>query len=450
MFSPSAWLSENGSMVNDDSDASFLSEHKSIPASIHQTPKNPIDEFRRMQHQSIKDSPNARLAEFFAKKGTEPLSEIELEGVKALLNKSNSVQTSPRTPSSEKADEEDQTEILKLKNGEPAVKNTPSFKATYNSTVSAESSFDNSVVSSHIGSSRKRRVFDFSGFPSPYRTSRLKESSFSLEESSDKPDASSEAKVEPLNTEKKLSNTASALLSFIENHEATDESSTKKEQLQSKTKVDYTNPYATISTSHRKAKKAANRKPTAFEQLEKSLASAPKTELTNINKYKPTKASSLRESISLNDTTDRSFDEIEVEKPEQESETPESDVSKHQEPSLPHKEPELPKPSEPTISSEEKPSESKPLFSFAPKPTTASFTLDTSTQKDGDNQQLQRQDNTQLKGQQFTFTGSVINQDTRPPSTEFTFRFPNAESLGYKATDINEQKVTHFKTYFTF
>lgn len=447
MFSPSAWLSENESTIGDDSDASFASELNSIPpSSIQQTPKNPIDEFHRMQHQKIKDSPNARLADFFAKKGTEPLSEIELEGVRALLEKSNSVQTSPKTPRNESFNSEDQIEILKPKNTESAVKNTPSFKATYNTTVSAENSFDNSVASSNITSSRKRRVFDFSGFPSPYRTSRLKESSFMLEE--DKPEVSTEANVEPPKEEKKLSNTASALLSFIENHETTEESNEKKQDTQSKKKVDYSNPYATISTSHKKTKKPASRKPTAFEQLEKSLSSASQPELPNINKYKPAKSSSLRESISLNDTTDQSVEEIEVDEPEQEA-------PKLQVPSFSFKAPEPPKEQEKPSIPSEKPLEpkptfnSKPLFSFAPKPTTASFSPESSIQTE--NTQLQKQD-TQIspRPKQFSFSGSVVNQDTRPPSSDFTFRFPNAESLGYKSADINEQKVARFKTYFTF
>lgn len=436
MFSPSAWLSENESTINDDSDASYLSELNSVPPSIHQTPKNPIDEFHRMQHQRIKDSPNAKLADFFARKGYEPLSEIELEGVKALLEKTNSTPSSPKTPKS--VNEEERIEVLKPKETESAVKTTPSFKATYNNTVSSENSFENTSTTSFTGS-RKRRVFDFTGFPSPYRTSRLKESSFLLDDDKNKPEVSTEAKIEPPKEEKKLSNTASALLSFIENHESTE---VKTEEPKTKKNVDYSNPYASISTSHRKTKKTANRKPTAFEQLEKTLAAAPQPEVPSLNKYKPTKSSSLRESISLND---QSVDEIEVDEPEQkesEEEKPSDIEPAKAPPSFSFKAPQSPKPVETPLEKPEEPKptfNSKPLFSFAPKPTIPSPSQELNIQKVEQNNSLQS-----ING-----SGS-INQDTRPPSSEFTFRFPNAESLGYTTSDLNDQKVANFKTYFTF
>jgi len=473
MFSPSAWLSENESTMNYESDDSILSNLNSAPPSIHQTPKNPIDEFHRMQHQTIKDSPNARLADFFAKKGNAPLSEIELEGVKALLEKTNSAQTSPKTPRNERnEDEEDKIEILKPKSSDSAVKTTPSFKATYNNTVNStvDNSFDNTANSPHITSARKRRVFDFSGFPSPYRTSRLKETSFMLDDyQSDKPETSSEAKIEEPKEEKKMSNTASALLSFIENHESTEEK--PKEEIKTKKKIDYSNPYATISSSHRKNKKASstsstttsnpNRKLTAFEQLEQSLAPTqeqqqPKQqpqqqpqpqqpELSNFNKYKPAKSSSLRESVSLGDTTDQSVDEIEVDEPES--------VSKKREPSdtsSSFKVPEVPQNNAPTTITSGKLSEpaqeeskptfnSKPLFSFAPKPNPPSFS-----------QQSSQQLSIQKEEQENSLSSQSNGFDIRPPSSEFTFRFPNAESLGYTTSDLNEQKVSHFKTFFTF
>lgn len=441
MFSPSAWLSENETTVNDESDASYLSELNSNPPSIHQTPKNPIDEFHRMQHQKIKDSPNAKLAEFFARKGNEPLSEIELEGVKALLEKTNSTPSSPKTPKGEK--EEQRIEVLKPKDGESAVKTTPSFKATYNNTVSSENSFESSTTSSFTNG-RKRRVFDFTGFPSPYRTSRLKESSFLLDDDRNKREVSSEAKIEPPKEEKKLSNTASALLSFIENHES---SEVKAEEPKTKKNVDYSNPYASISTSHKKTKKPTNRKPTAFEQLEKTLATSTQPEVPIINKYKPTKSSSLRESISLND---QSVDEIEVDEPEQtEPEEKQIEEQKPPEPvpSFSFKAPEPPKTIEPIS---EKPSEpkptfnSKPLFSFAPKPTIPS------PSQELDIQNTQQNNENSLQSKPFSLNGTTLNHDTRPPSSEFTFRFPNAESLGYTTSDLNDQKVANFKTYFTF
>ncbi|CCH42441.1 Muscle M-line assembly protein unc-89 [Wickerhamomyces ciferrii] len=485
--------------MDDDSDNSVLSEFNKPPSTIHhQTPKNPIDEFHRFQNQKVEDSPNARLAEFFAKKGNEPLSEIELEGVKSLLAKSNSPkqilfkQSQIIDTKEEEEDEANNTneQILKNSKSESSVKSTPSFKATYNKSISEDNTFDNSINS--ITSQRKKRIFDFSGFPSPYRTTRFKDTSFLLDDDDNehqnkKHTLSSESTIEPKNSlnddsgdkkEKKISNTASALLSFIEgkDDEITKNYEEQQNQPKKDKKIDYSNPYASISSSHKRRTNSSANKPSKFEQEFEKYKESIETKKDKITqpqlKYKPSKSSSLRETISLNDTTDQSIDDIEVEtKVETNVETKDdekidketiSNDDKSQEKFT--KEDSAPKfnskplfsfaskPNIPTFgsaTSETKPEQSKP-FEFKPmtNTTTIDNTIDNTNNTNNTNSITTNTTNSQLTP--FSFPGNVITKDSRPPSSEFTFTFPKAEKTGYTINDVDEEYVNIYKPYFTF
>ncbi|KAH3675698.1 hypothetical protein WICPIJ_009303 [Wickerhamomyces pijperi] len=295
IFTPAAWL--NGSAS---------SSFKKRPSFTENELNSVVEEAERSitvhdtKESLLADSPNVKLANFFANKGTQPLTDIEIEGVKSLLAQS---QSSVSTPNKRKfsmtalgePEEPSTPTVLKNESGKTILRQTPRFNASYSSSNNtAETSTSNSLVKAPASKSVtpfKRKVFDYSAFPSPYRSSRLKNSILYLE--NDKNDNKKAKVEEPVVEEKKLSSTASALLSFLDNTEpnsttglptttSAPSSSSSSSALSSKdtsNSIDYSNPYASKTKRARKA--LVHRKPSKFEQLEKSFASASKTEQTD-------------------------------------------------------------------------------------------------------------------------------------------------------------------------
>lgn len=435
MFSPRAWLGEASSAEVTLQSAGGDDDDGDGDEGSTNTPLRSMASARSAANAGANGNVNARLASFFAQKGSQPLNEIEMEGVRALLaqSASNSNLGTPgkatalnddglaRNGDDADSDGEGHSQVLKHSVASASGLETPSFKPTYNTGVGAN---DSSLVSS---ATPKRRVFDYSGFPSPYRTTRLKSSTALLKEKAIKSNQIA-SKAEPVSKpEKKLSNTASALLSFIEGNEPaqTEEKGEKVEK-----EVDFSNPYVRTTTKKHIIKK----KLSPLEQLEESFAQAdgkgkaeealkepaepaekpaeatekpapkpaPQPQQTfpsvaPVDKYKPAKSSSLRESITVDDS-DKSI----ADSPEQPQPKPDN--------TLPHK-------------------EHKPLFAFAQTP------------------------------QQPTATADKLHQPTTqimPPSklnghvSHVLFEFPNAQDLDYTIKDVDDNSVEAFKDLFTF
>lgn len=213
---------------------------------------------------------------------------------------------------------------------------TPSFKPEYNTSTDTAGGnvLEDAAASQSAKTSRsqfKRRIFDYSGFPSPYRTCRLKSSVFAMElNNSSNTKAEAEAEAAEEKQEKKLSNTASALLSFLDNKPDEKPQAEGKESRDGReTKVNYSNPYALPSVRKQKKIPLTSTKPQVVLELEKSLDKiAPAAEAAEVaeaaeatpapqhapqqvhaphapaavpalNKYAPQVSSSLRESETV-------------------------------------------------------------------------------------------------------------------------------------------------------
>ncbi|CAI5759107.1 unnamed protein product [Candida verbasci] len=127
-------------------------------------------------------STNEILSNFFKRKGDKPLNDIEYEGVMSLINKSKL--TTPNINSSmielsrkrlNESEDEDVSHLNRKSKQQKLIKrdpnttiNTPGYKPNYKSIN--ESTFDNfnNTTISHLP--HLKRVFEFNGVPSPYRT----------------------------------------------------------------------------------------------------------------------------------------------------------------------------------------------------------------------------------------------------------------------------------------
>lgn len=208
-------------------------------------------------------SSNARLASFFAKKGDAALSEIEMEGVLSLMKKAKHDETNDsitvhdgsivndNANKSNMYNEFEEPSILKK--GKQRLASTSSFKLP-----SFNPRYDHSMVSTTSNkrnlsfastASSTRRVFDYSSMPSPYKTVvfRYKSAANNVptrHESStsriEKPVSSSSGST------KKLSNTASALISLLDGNQTDD----TKKVLQNPSSL--ANPYSNYPSRLRK------------------------------------------------------------------------------------------------------------------------------------------------------------------------------------------------------
>lgn len=197
-----------------------------------------------LQLQPPLETPNKVLSSFFEEKGDKPLTEIEYEGVKSLLAKARSESDNtlndssvifrgdggvdkPFEPASESTAHNQTNEtVLKseplnsttaynqttLKSGDgqnsPAVFSTPDYRPAYHNV-------NNSFTSKNMPS--VKRVYHFSGLPSPYRT-RIKAPSFSKTKRPPKisPNNTISNNSSYISTSKPISNTANTLLNILD------------------------------------------------------------------------------------------------------------------------------------------------------------------------------------------------------------------------------------------
>lgn len=398
------------------------------------------------------DISNSKLADFFSRKGGEPLSEMEMEGVKSLMRKSSKTASSSKTGSIanttfSRDDPADlvYSRILK-RSGTPSLATStvraPSFTARYDDSFGSHS-FANSSKGSL---STRRRVFDYSSLPSPYKTtvyrySAAENNSNNIQGGTKTSDTSKNMVVKPSNG-KKLSNTASALVSLLENDHSKDEASNR-----------LANPYSSHVNQLRKYRKSlptlpANAKQetsrftpiksSASQELESSKVKpanesvAKPQQYSSVEKYKPMRSSSLRSNVVKAD-----------ESPEVESQTNET-------------EPEVPKTSTFNFQFQAKDKiESSPQFPTQPQP------------------QPQPQP-TAKPGFQFKFHPQKIGPPDNNSDSDVTDKIPEKPSSVYfdgrpgpakngprydfgqvapskiDPGSVDEEKVQDFKTLFVF
>lgn len=290
------------------------------------------------------DTSNAKLADFFSKKGDMPLTDIEMEGVLSLMKKASKFSNNCHRSSANSTIGNDSidlrgTRVLKRSR-------TPSIAASSFKAPSFVPRYDNSIGSQSLGNasvrstSSRRRVFDYSNFPTPYKTVVYKYSAADSREGSRISSASSnsEAHGEGFTSQskhgniasppKKLSNTASALVSLLD-----------KEPSKSESVTQFSNPYSSLVNPIRDYKKTVSpalEEPTAA--LEKGLQRGASGEISDakelpdseplpkqrqknqpkssLDRYKPTRSSSLRSSMTTVENAaqdDRSCDEEKTE-----------------------------------------------------------------------------------------------------------------------------------------
>lgn len=184
------------------------------------------------------DTSNARLANFFKEKGNQPLSDIEIEGVLSLMQKSraSSVAGSVKKPnanSSFRRHGEKESRILRSStclSASDAVTKQISFYPDYQNMETSQDTSANTV---------RKHIYDYSNAPTPFKTVVYKYSAASTPHLT-KPikDDESSLIANPPSSHKKLSNTATALISLME-------SESMNAGPQDQTINDMANPYST-------------------------------------------------------------------------------------------------------------------------------------------------------------------------------------------------------------
>ena len=400
------------------------------------------------------DTSNAKLADFFAKKGNEPLSEIEMEGVLALMQKSRGVadESSFLGNSSRLLGDisnANASQVLRTGNiSTYSALNVPNFKPSTDESrnINAKEVENSTIVSTPL----KRKNFDYSSIRSPYRTVIYRFDDSNKKKISsvfDKPESSSQEVDEtpkPSNS-KPLSNTASALVSLLSDKDAAKESIKPM-----------ANPYTSHLTALRKSREdlpSINDKITVPKRRQRSetedkeeakitSSNGEAQEDTNIpegiasrkneeaqdsfTKYKPMRSSSLRDSVSLAHTESNNEKQMNSPKfvpaPLDKNETKETAKS------------------DLTLTSSDKQSESKPSFSFPVNSTTKSTFMGTkkeSTSPAVNSQAVKNVSNNETK-------------EIKPQVHECIYDFGNPTSSGFKKTDIDDTLVSKYRGQFVF
>lgn len=257
------------------------------------------------------NSSNTKLTNFFREKGDQPLTDIEYEGVISLLNKGRSISS----PSQDRQSvllvrESNRENFLRSVSGTPL--KIPTFKPNFNDSASSET-----VKPKFPMNHTTRRIFNYAKLPSPYRTTIYKYSAAHPKFETNDTGVKGSETSSNATTPKKLSNTASALMSILDSN---DSIKTHGNHLASK----LANPYSPQVSHLRKHKKIS---PTYVETLPKSMDTTPllhkplsevnnSTKAYNIDtdsyqttslQHKPNKSSLLKDTIELDDLSKKTF-----------------------------------------------------------------------------------------------------------------------------------------------
>ncbi|CAI1832746.1 hypothetical protein SEUBUCD646_0A00750 [Saccharomyces eubayanus] len=424
---------------------------------------------------------NAKLANFFSRKGNEPLSEIEMEGVMSLLQRSNKSMIAPeREQKLSENSNVGQSLVLKESGSTPInISNTPTFNPKYDSSAVSNASMNTTLGS--IGS--RKYSFNYSSLPSPYKTTVYRYSA-----AKKMPDTctantsvqsiasvrSARAGVSKPAPTKKISNTAAALVSLL------DEKDIKKNNPASQ----LANPYSSYVSQIRKHKKGSSNFVTgqeknqessvktlpsekALEQSEELVNQSNNTKIAppapnkdTFTKYKPARSSSLRSNVVVAETSPEkkeaaakapsstfsfSFNGAKKEEPsngEQKSENAPPPLAKEFVFTKLQTNPLFEKPKAEMAKVDSSPIE--PNFSVTPQKNVSNSSAFNSVQK------MPPLNFPQQKGGELETTQSTIGKDILMKELqEFDFNVPvTSKSLGNGSVD--ENKVEAFKSLYTF
>jgi hypothetical protein len=271
-------------------------------------------------------SPNLKLMEFFREKGTEELSEMEVEGVLSLLNQAKSKDTSPVTSTNLPAQLE-LTMSMSGPHGEDIdgeiysspMRHEPKTRKIHISTespVSYSPLYTPPRKKSQPGTPFSRSSMHYHDIPTPYRPgSRPKQyrqrsvPSAPAREQTHSP-AEPDTRQDEVQ-ERPLSETASALLSLLGDSDEP-ETVLSNEPTTPRIVKQHVNPHRSQKRQMTSpASKPAEHRKTAIEELETtkprngkpevkspvSVCHAPSPAFSSVNKYKPAHPSGLRKSI---------------------------------------------------------------------------------------------------------------------------------------------------------
>ncbi|CCF56086.1 hypothetical protein KAFR_0A06510 [Kazachstania africana CBS 2517] len=257
---------------------------------------------------------NKRLSRFFAEKGDAPLSEIEIEGILSIINKSKQHIAND--------EDDDNTNLMDTTRNEQNGHHFETPKVLKSSRILSSSSnfnlptftpkFENSKrnVSMHSmtsSTSTTRRVFNYSNMPTPYRTVVYKYSVANTPRETKILPASNENSVrKPASvndSKQKLSNTASALISLLDSEEKANDGSGLNVNVSN-----LANPYSSHISKLHKFKRPTVEKKEDIKPIEAPVvpvvekkevpATSNGTSSSNFNMYKPVRSSSLRSSVN--------------------------------------------------------------------------------------------------------------------------------------------------------
>ncbi|QLL32906.1 hypothetical protein HG536_0D04280 [Torulaspora globosa] len=218
---PGGFFATDDSRVKVVTTAGMLQRSENSSANVTQS----IYEEESNDESEIVNTSNAKLAEFFSKKGDQPLTDIEMEGVLSLMKKASRTATARKRPLIA-TDFDDSTTVESSRVLRSS--RTPSMAATYNKAPSFTPGYEDSVGSQSLGNaslrstSSRRRVFDYSSFPTPYKTvvykysaadgNRFGSTAVPSEAPSNEPGQQANSNNSSV---QRLSNTASALVSLL-------------------------------------------------------------------------------------------------------------------------------------------------------------------------------------------------------------------------------------------
>lgn len=400
------------------------------------------------------DVSNAKLADFFSHKGEEPLSEMEMEGVKSLMRKSSkSVKSSRRGSTVDKSiNHNDPADIIysrvlnhsRTPSLAASTVRAPAFSPRYDESFSSQS-----LPNTSKSSASKRRVFDYSSLPSPYKTTVYKYSAADknggdIHDGSKSIDSSKSMVAKPGNN-KRLSNTASALVSLLDNNSSQNEASNL-----------LANPYSSHVNQIRKYKKTLPTLPSAKQEPAKPAPLKPSAsqELGNakgnllneanhksqpqnsIDKYKPMRSSSLRSNVvKAEESPERKATSKEIE-----PEVPKAPTFNFQfqtkGPTEVNSKLESPKPSQPQV--KVKP-DAKPGFAFKFQPQKFDSPDNNSDHDSNDKRSVE------VPKINSTLQPTVGSTDAIPQ-----YDFGGIASSNVDPSTIDEKRVQEFKTLFIF
>lgn len=265
LLSPSVyWNKIEGRTGDPDMSQRESKEKDTSIASNKPGSQSVLHSFSRENIEDVTDS-NQILASFFKDKGDKPLSEVEYQGVMSLIAKSRSSMNTPNNTLSLKDGNRTvdssflgrnnmSTNLSILSRSLAPPSNQHVLKNTAANSSFVLSDYKPAYHTFHEGSTTRRipsikRVYHFSGLPSPYRT-RIRAPSFS--ESKRSKSSTLQPTVKEAVPEKPLSNAANSLLSIL------DSGSLEKFVKEKSNIQNFTNPYADNFTVKKQRKAASS------------------------------------------------------------------------------------------------------------------------------------------------------------------------------------------------